>query len=58
MYTLDRIRISYHKNGQIIQKDLPIQLKEGLSPLSNLQAILTNPSVTESLELELQVEEA
>lgn len=58
MYTLDHIRISYHKNGQIIQKDLPIQLKEGLSPQSNLQAILPNSTVSKSLDLDLQVEEA
>lgn len=58
MYTLDHIRISYHKNGQIIQKDLPIKLKEGLSPQSNLQAILPNSTVSESLDLDLQVEEA
>jgi alpha-galactosidase len=58
MYTLDRIRISYHKNGQIIQKDFPIQLKEDSSISSNLQAILQNNSVSESFELELEVEEA
>lgn len=58
MYTLDRIRISYHKNGQIIQKDLPIQLKEDLSPPSNLQATFQNNTVSESFHLELQVEEA
>ncbi len=58
MYTLDRIRISYHNNGQIIQQDLPLEFKEGLGNTPNLQATLQTSKVADNFELNLQVEEA